>query len=205
MKKIEEEYIEKYGDIPKNENERFQNLLNSLNLSKKSKSTIFPEINRILGMKWKNIDFIIYLLPKATPRPRHNGFRNIFYVIGAKDNKDIFRKFITKTDLPMISTPCKFTCISYLPIPNSMNSVEKILAELGLIRPIAKPDWDNIGKTYSDMIQGTLLFDDALIIEGVSKKFYSTKPRIEIHIEYMEGFDCKFNEKKIGKKVYINE
>ncbi len=205
MKKIENDYLEKYGSIPKDEDKRFKELLYSLNLSNKARSMIFPEINRILNMKWKRLDFVIYLVPKPTPRPRHNGFQHIFYVTGAKDNKDIFRKFYIKNDLPMITTPCKFTCISYLPIPNSMSNLEKLIAEIGLIRPIAKPDWDNIGKTYSDMIQGTLLLDDSLIIDGVSKKYYSTKPRVEIHIEYMEEYDCKFNEKKIRKKVEVDE
>lgn len=201
MKKIEHDYLKEYGDIPKNEIDRFGKLLNETNLNKKSRETIFSNIRKVLDINWSSVDFTIYLLPKATPRPRHNMMRNTFYVVGAKDNKDIFKKFISKSNVNMITTPCKFTCISYLPIPKSMNNVEKILAEMGLIRPISKPDWDNIGKTYSDMIQDTLLYDDSLIIEGVSKKFYSTKPRIEIHIEYMNEYDSLYNEKKIRKKV----
>lgn len=201
MKKIEAEYIDKYGDIPRDDDERFKYLLDNLRLSKKNSGQIFKNIKRILNIKWKRLDFTIYLLPKATPRPRHNTLRNTFYVVGAKDNKDIFEKFIRKCDVDIISTPCKFTCVSYFPIPKSMNNMEKILAEMGLIQPISKPDWDNIGKTYSDMIQGLLLFDDSLIIEGVSKKYYSTKPRIEIHIEYMEEYDSIYNYNKIRKKV----
>ena len=51
------------------------------------------------------------------------------------------------------------------------------------------------------MIQNTLIYDDSLIIEGISKKFYSIKPRIEITIKYMEDFDCLFNRKKIMSKI----
>ena len=36
------------------------------------------------------------------------------------------------------------------------------------------------------MIQGLLLYDDSLIIKGVSEKKYSIKPRIEITISYIE-------------------
>ena len=86
-----------------------------------------------------------------------------------------------------------------------MRENEKILAEMGYIRPISKPDWDNVGKTYSDMIQGTLLFDDSLIIEGISRKFYSIKPRIEIKIEYMKKYDSLYNTNKMRKKVEIDE
>ena len=201
LKKVEKEYIEVYGDIPKNDDERLGVLIKNTKFTNASRNEIFPLINKILNMKWKRVDLVIYLLPKATPRPRHNFKMNIFYVSGAKDNRDIFRKFLSKTDLEMITTACKFTCISYLPIPKSMSSIEKIIAEMGLIRPITKPDWDNLGKTYSDMIQEYLLFDDSLIIDGTSKKFYSSKPRIEIHIEYMDGYDCHYNEKLIRKKV----
>lgn len=202
MKKIEKDYQERYGNIPNDNNERFLYMLNSMRLIPRMKHDIQSQKQNIKKIKWHSLDFIIYLLPKATPRPRHNGRNNIFYVTGAKENKDIFKSIITKyKNVNIITTPCKFTCVSYLPIPKSMSNKERILAELGLIRPISKPDWDNLGKTYSDMIQGTLLFDDSLIIEGISKKFYSSKPRIEIHIEYMEMHDSFYNEKKMRKKV----
>ena len=77
-----------------------------------------------------------------------------------------------------------------------MKKHEKILAEMGLIRPISKPDFDNLAKTYSDMIQGTVMTDDALIVEGISRKYYSCKPRIEIIIEYMDEIDSDYNKKK---------
>lgn len=203
MKKFESEYKKNYGDVSRDEITRFSNLLDSMNMSKKSREFIFPEIHRIMNIKWESIDFIIYLEPRATPRPRLGGGR-VFYVSGAKENKDIFKRSFKNFDLPMIVTPCKFYVTSYLPIPKSMSKPEMILSELGLIRPITKPDWDNLGKTYSDMIQGTLLFDDSLIIDGYSRKFYSTLPRIEIHIEYMEEYDCLYNKKKLRKKVGLD-
>lgn len=197
MKKIELEYIDKYGEIPKDGLNRFFLLTSKI----RNMPKFYEKMNYIKNIKWKTLNFVIYLVPKATPRPRYNFIRNTVYVMGSKDNKDIFKKFFLNTDLPMITTPCKFKCISYLPMPKSMNTIEKTLAEMGLVRPITKPDWDNLGKTYSDMIQGTLLYDDNLIIEGVSKKYYSLKPRIEIQLEWMEEMDSDFNTKKIRKKV----
>ena len=123
-----------------------------------------------------------------------------FYVNGAADNKRFFKNFYKETlDTPIIDTPCKFYCDSYLPIPNDMSLVNQFLAELGLIRPLKKPDFDNLAKTYSDMTQGILLFDDALIIEGISRKWYSCKPRIEITFKYMEEYDSDYNRKRIFK------
>lgn len=197
---IEKEYNKLYGDIPKYNNERIDYLLKDTNL-KRNKLKVYDEIQRINSIKWKKKSFTLYIIPKATPRPR-SGKNGIFYVKGSSDNKKFFKEFIKDKELEIINTPCKIECMSYLPISKSMNSVNKILAELGFIRPISKPDWDNLAKAYCDMIQGYLLEDDALIIEGISKKYYSIKPRVEITIEWMESFDCKYNEDKIINKIH---
>lgn len=198
MLKIEKEYNELYGDIPKDYEGRLEYLLNKMNL-KRFSEPVYKYMKKIRDIKWKDISYTIYLLPKATPRPR-SGKNGIFYVKGAKDNKKFFQNYLIDQDIDLIKTPCKFKCISYFPIPNSMSNIEKIAAEMGLIRPISRPDWDNIGKAYCDMIQDLLIYDDSLIIEGISKKFYSIKPRIEITISYMEDFDSQFNKKKILNK-----
>ena len=189
---VGKEYDKLYGDIPKYNNERVEYLLKQTNLSR-SKLNVYDEIERINSIKWKKKSFTLYLIPKATPRPR-SGKNGIFYVKGASDNKKFFKEFIKDQELEIITTPCKIECVSYLPISKSMSSVDKILAELGFIRPISK--------AYCDMIQGFVLEDDSLIIEGVSKKFYSVKPRVEITIEWMESHDSKFNESKIVNRIH---
>ncbi len=198
MLKMEKEYEETYGKIPFDSLERMDELIKNVNF-KRAKLKVYEEIKRITNIKWKSLSYTIYLLPKATPRPRSSS-RGIFYVKGASDNKKFFKKFIKDIDVDMITTPCKFYCTSYLPIPKSMNPIERIIAEMGFIYPISKPDWDNLAKAYCDMIQGTLLYDDSLIVEGVSKKYYSTKPRIEITIQFMENFDSHYNKEKIQRK-----
>lgn len=197
MLKVEKEYMREYGDTPKEYLNRVDYLLCNMKLNNQKKS-VFEEIHRIINIKWRTLSYTIYLLPKATPRPR-SGRNNIFYVKGAKDNKKIFEEFMKDQDISLIKTPTKFECRSFFPIPKSMSNIEKICAEMGFVRPVSKPDWDNIAKAYCDMIQGFLIYDDSLIIEGISKKYYSVKPRIEITISYMEDFDSKFNMKKIKK------
>ena len=202
MLRIEKEYQEMYGDIPLDYHQRLDILINRLKKKKrKKKLQIFEEIQRIDSIKWETYKIIVFLVPKATPRPRINKSTNLFYVMGSDVNKKLFYKFMKKHPHDMITTPMYFQTDVYLPTPSTMSDEEKILAEMGYIRPISKPDFDNVAKTYADMIQGTLIYDDALIIEGVSKKFYSIKPRIEITIKYMEDFDCLFNRKKIMSKI----
>ena len=161
MTKLEKEYKSLYGDIPEDSEERMEYLLNQIHFNH-IKEPVMERIHRINQIKWRNLHYTIYLLPKATPRPR-SGKNGVFYVKGAKDNKAFFKEFIKNEKLPLITTPAKFSCTSYLPIPSSMTAAEKILAELGMIRPISKPDWDNLGKAYCDMLQDLLLFDDSLI------------------------------------------
>ena len=198
MLKMEKDYEEKYGDITEDYEERINQLLTPIKTDSRRK-LLQEEIFRIRNVEWITKKFIIYLLPKATPRPRL-GQRGVFYVKGAKDNKKLFKKFINDIDIDIITTPTKFSCKSYFPIPSSMNQIEKVLAEIGLIRPISKPDWDNVGKAYCDMLQGLILYDDSLIVEGVSKKYYSMKPRIEITISYMKEHDSGYNRKKMKEK-----
>ena len=193
------EYEEKYGSIPNDRDERLQFIMSKAKDQDRTFSSVPKEIERIRKIKWKTIKYVIYLIPKASPRPRKS-MNGHFYVNGAADNKRFFKNFYKETlDTPIIDTPCKFYCDSYLPIPNDMSLVNQFLAELGLIRPLKKPDFDNLAKTYSDMTQGILLFDDALIIEGISRKWYSCKPRIEITFKYIEEYNSDYNRKRIFK------
>ena len=79
-----------------------------------------------------------------------------------------------------------------------MKSVEQLCAELGFIRPMSKPDWDNLAKTYCDMINDYVISDDKNIIDGHLAKYYSIKPRIEITLQYASDFDSDYNEHKCG-------
>ena len=198
-KKDIREYDEKYGLVPTDKEERLKFLMSQAKNAEKTFAPVDGEIKRIQGIKWKTVKYVIYLIPKASPRPRRS-LNGHFYVNGAADNKRFFKNFYKETlNIPIIDTPCKFYCDSYLPIPSDMSLVNQVLAELGLIRPVKKPDFDNLAKTYSDMTQGVLLFDDALIIERISRKWYSCKPRSEITFKYMEDFDSDYNKKKILK------
>ena len=199
-KKVEE-YELQYGDIPEDFNDRLIYLMKELNINKKDLVKIKSEIERIQNIKKYKIDFTFYFIPKATPRPRNSRFSKVFYVKKDMDYSEVFRIFIEEcTDINFkIITPSVFTCKTYFPIPNNMNKTEKVLAELGLIPYVSKPDWDNLGKTYSDMVQKHFIIDDSLMYKGEVEKFYSSKPRIEISIEFLSEFDSSYNRKKIEK------
>lgn len=193
-----EEYNSKYGSVPNNLYDRFLSIISDLNIKPKEMDKIKALVKRNLRTKYRTLSFIFYFTPQATPRPRYSKFTKSFYVKNVLNYNEIFKDFIENvSDVDfVITTPCEFECKTYFPIPKAMNRVESVVAEMGLIHNIRKPDWDNLGKTYSDMIQKHLIADDSLIYKGTVEKLYSFKPRIEITIRFAEDFDSKFNKNK---------
>ena len=198
--KLIREYDLTYKDIPEEKDERVHLLLE--NVRRVTLDAIKKEIDRISSIKWLTREYVFYIVPKATPRPRSTTLKNgktLFYVKGASDHKQFLEYYLNDEDNTLISTPVKFESKIYQPIPKSMSKVDTVLAELGLIRPITKPDWDNLAKTYCDMIQGLLIKDDRLIVDGSLQKYYSIKPRVEVRLSYMESYDSNFTRKKIER------
>lgn len=207
MKKKYREYFKKYDDIPDNYMDRFHMMMDKMKFSKKDLEKLKIAVDKLLHKRWNKLEFVFYMTPKPTSRPRTTSFHRHFYVKDASDNNAIFKQFVEECkDLDFsITTPTKFYVTTYSEIPSSMSKIEKICAELKLLFHISRPDWDNLGKTYSDMVQGYFLLDDSLIVDGRVRKLHSSKPRIEIEIEFMDKYDCKYNKKKIENWKSIRE
>lgn len=198
-KALIKEYNHKYGDIPFEHNEILSYLGNTLRLKEKDYETIDKQNMYAQSIPWEELKIVLPIIPKPSPRPRYSSVSNCFYVAGASENKKLFKYYVTEKH-EIIYTQTYFYLKSFLPTPiHSMNRLEAYRAEMGEIRPLPNPDWDNLGKTYSDMIQQILLMNDNIITKGASEKFYSVKPRVEIYIKYQKGFDSKFNKKRIIK------
>lgn len=193
------DYEAKYGGVSKDTNERFLQAIKDKKFKAKDIKELKSAMKRIMGMTYSESSFIVYMEPEASPRPRLGKF-GTFYVKGAEDANVFFAEFMKTVEdhVEKISTPCKVIMDMYVPIPkSSMTRVEAILAELKFITPVVRPDWDNFGKKYSDMVQKSLLVEDSLVVHGTVRKFYSFKPRIELKFIYHDKYDCKYNKKRI--------
>lgn len=187
---MEEEYLLAYGNIPSDPDALAEYVKEKYPVNPR---TLDKLMKRIEDLEWKTVEFVLYLIPTPTPRPRYDG--NHFYVKGAATNKKLIKKYISKH---IISTRCEIRINAYLPTPvGSMNNTEIYLAEKGLIAPVGTADVDNLMKTYLDMIQGHLLLNDNLVTLGQLEKFYSIKPRLLISICYQNGYDSPFNERRV--------
>lgn len=191
------DYQEKYGDIPFDHDDIMKYLDDKLKLTEDDYNQINKDNEYAKSIPWEELQIILPIVPKPSPRPRYSRVSHGFYVEGAAENKKLLKYYIEEI-YNIIYTQTYFSLVAYLPTPMSVMSKKEIYrAEQGDIRPLPNPDWDNLGKTYSDMIQQILIFNDNIITKGLVEKYYSVKPRVEINIKYQKGFDSKYNKNRI--------
>lgn len=199
-----EEYIKKFNDIPIDFKERLEWLYDNLNISESLGFDILLKRDKMLNnLFFYNTKIILFEVPEGAPRPRFRiinrknisnlainnpKFVHVYSITGAEDSA-FMKRLMTQDDFDaidqMICTPCKIDIYTYLKTPSSYNKEDIILSEIGIIRPITKPDWDNLGKRYSDMFNENIWLDDTLVIDGSVHRYYSVLPRVEIYIQYL--------------------
>ena len=214
------QYDEKYGEIPNDHYDRLQYISNELGISNKQQAEIMEAYhNAIDSTQYSHIRVILYEEPEGAPRPRfqlvnrynlanaalsNGSFVKVYSPTGLEDNSSM-RRMIDSGELnqiqQMLYTPTIVEFNAYLKTPQYFNKKETALSEVGLIRPLSKPDWDNIGKKYSDMFNANIWLDDTLVIDGSVRRFYSVKPRVEIDIYFMDKVYTKKQAKGISKSL----
>lgn len=119
---------------------------------------------------------------KARPRMIRGG---IVYTPAKTVNYEtlIRELFVIKyPDFQPIEGPVEMNLFAWLKMPKE--SKKKTLAmESGEIRPTKKPDMSNILKTVEDALNNLAYNDDKQIVELTVKKWFSSRPRIELEIE----------------------
>jgi Holliday junction resolvase RusA-like endonuclease len=184
-------YQEMYGMIPDDPKDRLIYVMGKKANNEKFNEAICKEAKKIKRIKWKTVEFTMWKVVDPARRPRANtrsGFVRM-YVPGAAEAGDWFEDFYKENNFPHISTPCKLDIEIYEQTPTSFSMKNKILAELGLIRPWKRTgDFDNYAKTVADSMQHGMLEDDCLVISSTQELYYSCKPHCNVKISYMEKF-----------------
>lgn len=198
------EYEEKYGEIPENFQDRLEWMYDKYNINPKKQQEILEKRNRMMNtLDFLDIKVVLFEEPEGSPRPRfrivnrynlanmamaNSQFVHVYSITGKEDNM-YMRRLLDSGELNQVQellyTPCDVEFNAFVKTPNSLNTTDIFLAEIGLIRPTNKPDWDNIGKKYSDMFNSNIWLDDTLVVDGTVRKYYSIKPRVEVHLKYM--------------------
>lgn len=206
------EYNDKYdsrisNDIEENIREYFKQ--NKLNLDKACIKARKKLDKIILNREYETIHIIMYEYPMKTDRPR--SFRNHIYSPNAAANHSYFEKAVksiyksVKNVLKLINTPAEILVDAYLEMPAAVPPDEVILFESKILNPIDMPDYDNIGKCYTDILKNVLIIDDDIFYTGTINKYYSVLPRVEITLTYLRQHESDFIFKKIKNRKSVKE
>lgn len=191
MRREDKLYQQEFGNIPDSQLERIKYILGKRADNVKFNEEINKEARKIKRIKWKKLMFTMWKVVHPSARPRVNrsmGFAHI-YVPRAKEEGDWFKEFAKESELPFIETPCILNLKVYEKTPSHFNIKNKVLAELGILRPWKHTgDFDNYAKGIADSIQHGMLKDDCLVIDSHIELFYSLKPHSHVEILYMEKF-----------------
>lgn len=126
---------------------------------------------------------------KARPRARRQGDRVRLYSV----REDVLVENWARTcwlqqvgaglgqggDGP-VSGPVEVEAHVFLPCPASKPKGWREAALAGLIRPVVKPDTDNVAKLYLDGLNGVAWLDDAQVVDLVVRKWYGPEPGVRL-------------------------
>jgi Holliday junction resolvase RusA-like endonuclease len=71
---------------------------------------------------------------------------------------------------------------AYYSIPKSASKKKRDEMTVQFIRPIKKPDLDNIAKAILDSLNGIAYKDDSQVVSLIINKYYSDIPRVEVEL-----------------------
>lgn len=142
---------------------------------------------KIQFTKRKPIEFVFpgKPVPKARPRVTRTGHaytpkKTFDYEKYVRMWAEIYMK---ENCIEPIEEAVRLTVNAFLPIPKSWSISKKKNAEEGVLKPIGRPDLDNLVKSIQDALNGVAYKDDSQIVESICKKSYSDAPKVEVTVE----------------------
>lgn len=82
----------------------------------------------------------------------------------------------------LVEGPVEVRMFIALKVPASWPQKKQRQALEGLVLPTTKPDKDNVIKAVFDALNGVVWKDDVQVVDLVSKKRYSTQPRVDVEV-----------------------
>ena len=161
-------YIEQYSEIPKDNIERLSWLCDVLNIQSENKmASILDKKETLLrNMYFSVFKIILYEEPEGSPRPRfrivnrsnlanmamtNSQFVHVYSLTGAED-RVFMNRLLRQEEFTMLNgliyTPCDVDYITFFKTPSYYSATDKILAEIGLQRPLTcYRDWETDRKS----------------------------------------------------------
>jgi len=140
-------------------------------------------------MAINSISFIVYGEPKGKARPKFakiGGFMKSYQTKEQYSAENYVKlAYLEAAKGEYFLGPLSLKLTAYFPIPKSVSKKKKDEMLSGMIRPVIKPDYDNIVKSVADALNKVAYDDDKQIVSGSFDKFYSDRPRTEIEIKIL--------------------
>ena len=141
------------------------------------------------------IKLVIYGEPVAQGRPRFARVGKYVHTYDpqkSKNYKQLVRFWVTQQlkkieGFKPLEKALYVDLTFWLPIPISWSKKKRIDADNGIIRPIVKPDTDNIVKSVTDSCNGLLWVDDSIITDLHARKRYTAgQARVEMIVREVQ-------------------
>lgn len=84
---------------------------------------------------------------------------------------------------PLIEGPVAVVVDMRCQVPASWSKKKQAQALIGEVRPVTKPDQDNVLKAIFDGLNGVAWKDDVQVVEIVSRKRYAPMPGVYVEIK----------------------
>lgn len=125
--------------------------------------------------------------PHGKGRPRFSGThaytpvetRNYEQTVGLLARSEMRGK-------PMMEGPVHLDLRAVFPMPKRWSPAMRSKAITGEVRPLGKPDTDNLIKALADGMNGIVYRDDAQIVSVTATKVYGSEPLVVATIKEME-------------------
>lgn len=135
------------------------------------------------------VSFTVLGEPQGKGRPRFSKVGN--YVKTYTPDKTAAYENLVKLEYERQCHGHKFGDDEYLDlrifafygIPKSASKKKQAQMLQKTLRPVKKPDMDNVVKVIADSLNGVAYRDDTQVVDAMVRKFYSDNPRVEVVIQ----------------------
>lgn len=138
------------------------------------------------------VNFTIPGKPRGKERPRFDSrYKRTYTPKKTKEYEELVR-WCYRAKCKGIKLDGEITAdiTAYYPIAKNTRKSDKEAMLSGQVRPVTKPDADNIIKAVLDALNGIAYEDDAGIVSVTAKKYYSSEPRVEVTLrDRKEGIE----------------
>lgn len=136
----------------------------------------------------REVRFTVYGNPIAKQRARTcrlpNGFTRSYTpsetMHAEATVQEVVQQLLRTGQAQRLEGALEVELVFFRALPKSVSKRKREAMLAGALRPVTKPDWDNLGKLITDALNELLYLDDAAITDAIVRKRYSDTPRTEV-------------------------